>query len=394
MQTQAINQTDPFTPEQLLAFLEQPAQPWVSIFQPIERIDPARQQNAIRLENLLRQAEAQLVERGMPLPEAKHVLAPSVQLIRNFAFWEHQSEGLAIFINTEGYHTFRLPHVFAEQVVVDTAAYITPLIPLLNSAGTFYILTLSLGGVHLYAGSPYGLAPVALPDVPASLEAFLAADEFSKEKQLHPGIPGRSGERGAIFHGQDARDGTVVKQETLRYFQQVDRGVGNALANATAPLILVGINYLLPIYRSVNSYRYLFETAVRANPTDLRPQELHARAHAVIAPYFGHAGDQAVERYYTMQGSKPALATDYLRVIIPAAHSGRVDTLLLANGAQCWGTFEPNSETLTLHNVAQPYDNELINLTAIHTLRHGGQIYALAPEQVPGAALCAAILRY
>jgi Bacterial archaeo-eukaryotic release factor family 7 len=114
--------------------------------------------------------------------------------------------------------------LFEELVVVDAQAHITPLLSMLSGDGQFYVLTLGLGGVRLFRGTRYGLSPVTLHGVPASLQDALAYDEFAKQAQSHPGMPGRGGEHGAIFHGQGARDGTVVKQETLRYFQQVERG--------------------------------------------------------------------------------------------------------------------------------------------------------------------------
>jgi hypothetical protein len=394
MPTAMMNQTDILPSEELSALISQTEQPCISLFLPIERVEPARQQNVIRLENLVRRAETRLIERGTDRVTVQRMLEPAYVLLSDHGFWDRQAEGLAVFITPAACRSFRLPSVFAETLAVDSRAHITPLLPLLNSAGTFYVLTVTLGGVHLYEGSPYGLQPVALPGVPAGLEAALAEDEFSKEAQLHPGIPGRGGERGAIFHGQDARDGTVIKQETMRYFQQVDRGVCAALLSQHAPLILAGLNYLLPIYRSVNSYAHLYDDAILSNPDDLLPQELHARARAVSAPYFARPAERALERCRIGLGNGSGLATDQLRAIVPAAHSGRIDSLLLAQGAACWGSYEPSDGALSLGAAIEPHTTELLNLSAIQTLLHGGAVYALPPEQMPGATLCAAVLRY
>ena len=80
--------------------------------------------------------------------------------------------------------------------------------------------------------------------------------------------------------------------------------------------------------------------------------------------------------------------------MLPAAYNGRIDTLFLADGAHGWGTYDPASDTLTLHEAAEPRDSDLLNLAASETLLHGGTVYALAPDHVPGAAPCAAIFRY
>jgi hypothetical protein len=88
------------------------------------------------------------------------------------------------------------------------------------------------------------------------------------------------------------------------------------------------------------------------------------------------------------------LASSYLRAIIPAAHAGRVDTLFIATGQRRWGSFDPSSGALALHEAAEPHDSELLDLAVIQTILHGGTVYALAPEQMPELAPLAAIFRY
>jgi len=394
MEATAIRQIDILTRDELRILIELPADPCVSLFLPIERAEPARQQNPIRLENLLRQAEQRLMARGLHATAAHELLAPAYQLIEDRAFWAHQADGLVVFAAAELFRVYRLPLAFEELVVVDAQAHITPLLPLLSGDGQFYVLTLGLGGVRLFHGTQHSLGPVTLRGVPASLQDALAYDEFAKETQFHPGVPGRGGERGAIFHGQGARDGTAVKQETLRYFQQVEHGVRQALREEHAPLLLAGVAYLLPIYRAANTYPQLVEQDIALNPDDLRPEELHARAWALVAPHFDRAHAGAVERYRMLAGTTPALATSYLRAIIPAAYSGRVDTLFLASGQRRWGTFDPVSGEIAVHEDVSPRDSELLSLVAAQTIQHGGTVYAVAPEQMPDAAPLAAIFRY
>jgi hypothetical protein len=394
MEAIAIQRRDSLSRDELRMLIEQPASPCVSLFLPIERAEPARQQNPLRLERLLRQAEARLIARGLHAAAAHDILAPAYQLIEDRSFWAHQADGLVVFADANLFRIYRLPLAFAELVVVDAQAYIIPLLPLLSGDGQFYVLTLGLGGVRLFQGTQYGLSPVTLHGVPASLQDALKYDEFAKQPQFHPGVPGRSGARGAIFHGQGARDGTVVKQEILRYFQQVERGVRHALRDECAALLLAGVAYLLPIYRAANTYAQLVEDDIAVNPDDLRPEELHARARALVAPRFERARAAAVERYQMLRGASPALATSYLRTIIPATYDGRVDSLFLASGQRQWGIFDAVSGALTFHEVADPSDTELLDLAAVQTLRHGGTVYALTPEQMPDAAPLAAILRY
>lgn len=88
---------------------------------------------------------------------------------------------------------------------------------MLSGDSQFYVLTLSLSGVRLFRGRRHSPSPLTLHGVPTSLQAALKRDEFAKEAQFHPGVPGRGRERGVIFHGQGAWDGTIAKQEILHY---------------------------------------------------------------------------------------------------------------------------------------------------------------------------------
>lgn len=394
MQTSIIWQRDRLSRDELRTLIEQPAGPCVSLFLPIERAEPERHHSPTQLENMLRQAEQRLGGYGLDQLAAHDMLAPAYQLVEDQAFWAHQGQGLALFVTADLLRIHRLPLGFEQQVVVDRRPLITPLLPLLAGDSQFYLLALGLGGVRLFAGTLYGLCPVALEDLPASLKDALRYDDFAKQAQLHPGIPGHGGERGAIFHGQGARDGALAKQEVLRYFQLVERSVRHALRDARAPLLLAGVAYLLPIYRTANSYPQLIEDQIAVNPDDLGLDELHARAWALAAPLFERARVAAAERYQQLRATHPGLATGYLRAIIPAAYDGRVETLFVAAGQQRWGAFEPVSGELMLHDQAGPRDSELLNLAATESLLHGGTVYAVAPEQMPEAGPLAAILRY
>ena len=67
----------------------------VSIFMPTHRKGPETQQGPIRLKNLLREAEQQLVELEVRPAKAREWLAPAAALLEDFNFWQYQSDGLA-----------------------------------------------------------------------------------------------------------------------------------------------------------------------------------------------------------------------------------------------------------------------------------------------------------
>jgi hypothetical protein len=47
-----------------------------------------------------------------------------------------------------------------------------------------------------------------------------------------------------------------------------------------------------------------------------------------------------------------------------------------------------------VHAEAEPGDEDLLDLAAVHTFLNGGMVYAVEPEQMPSYATLAALFRY
>jgi hypothetical protein len=70
----------------------------ISIYAPMERLGIETKQNPIRLKNLVRQAEEKLLALGLGGQDAKELLQP-IHELDTYHFWQHQSDGLAIFLS-------------------------------------------------------------------------------------------------------------------------------------------------------------------------------------------------------------------------------------------------------------------------------------------------------
>ncbi|MBI3029655.1 MAG: hypothetical protein HYY64_09110 [Candidatus Rokubacteria bacterium] len=364
-------------------------EPCVSIFMPSHRAGAATKQDPIRLKNLLRQAEERLLDAGLRRPQAKALLKPASALLDDSLFWRYQSDGLAVFVAPGGARRYRLPYRFDELVVVAGRFHLKPLLPLFTGEGRFYVLALSQNEVRLLQGTRHSVDEVELNTVPPSLAEALKYDDPEKQLQFHTRTPGGAGPRPAIFHGHGTGD---VKDDLLRYFQQIDRGLRELLRDEQAPLVLAGVEYLLPIYRQASGYPHVVEEGITGNPEGTRAKELHAQAWAIVEPRFLEAREAAAARYRQLAGSGAASAD--LREILPAAAHGRVDFLFVAVGVQRWGTFDPDTGAVELHEEAAAGDEDLLDRAALETLTSAGVVYAAEPPLVPADAPLAAVFRY
>lgn len=187
---------------------------------------------------------------------------------------------------------------------------------------------------------------------------------------------------------------SLLKDYILRYFHQVDGGLRNLLGDEGAPLVLAGVDYLLPIYKEANSYPHLVDVGIEGNPEELSAEGLHEHAWAIVHPLFLSAQKKAAARYRQLAGAGSEQASSDPKEIVPAAYHGRVETFFVAVGLQQWGTFDPATNVIQLHKEAEPGDEDLLDLAAVHTLLNGGTVYAVEPEKVPDDAGLAAVFRY
>jgi hypothetical protein len=83
-----------------------------------------------------------------------------------------------------------------------------------------------------------------------------------------------------------------------------------------------------------------------------------------------------------------------METIARTAYHGGIDMLFVALGQHCWGVFDPTSSGVTLHEEAQPGDQDLLDFAAAHTLLNGGTVYAVQPKDMPVDSPVAGIPRY
>ena len=367
----------------------------VSIYLPTHRVGKEMQQDPIRFKNLITEAQDRLVFLGLRKPDIDKLLEPAYKLQLDSDFWQHQSDGLVLFLAFNFFRYYRLPISFETLLVVADRFHLKPLIPLLSKNGHFFVLALSQKNIRLLEGSLFNIDELDLDDVPSSLRAALWFDDPEKQLQYHTGSisPRGVGARPAIFHGQGVNE-QDNKIDLLRYFQHVDKGLMETLGDEESPLILAGVDYLLPIYQQANSYPYLVEQAIEGNPDERSAEDLHQDALRIVKPIFDADQQQAIERYSELSGSGSELASDHLASIIPAAHNGRVETLFVRLGEQRWGRFDDRKNLLEQHAESVPGDQDLLDLVAIQTLSNGGNVFALELEGMPAESPIAAVFRY
>lgn len=364
----------------------------VSVFMPTIRAGDDTRQNPIRFKNLISEVEKRLAQKGLRSPDIRKILAPTEPLLLDSIFWQFQSDGLAIYLSEEGIKTFRLPIRFDELVVISDRFHLKPLLPFFAHDGHFYILTLDQKQVQLFEGTRHTVDEIQLENMPASMSEALQYERFEKSLQFHTGTGAATarGDRAAVFHGHDPSD--EDKNRLLRWFHKVDDELNTFLAGQQAPLVLAGVEYYFPLFRQASDYPNILAQGVTGSPDPLRPEELHAKAWALVEPIFTQDEKNALDRFHQLTAQNKTTAG--VEEAVQAAYFGQVDTLFVTFEMQIWGKVDPEKHSVEVHDDQQSGDEDLLDLAAVHTLANRGEVYVLPRERMPGGELIAAILRY
>ncbi|MBN1121796.1 MAG: hypothetical protein JXJ17_12010 [Anaerolineae bacterium] len=377
------------TINQLRGLAQQTQSPSVSIFLPTHRTGRNTEQDPIRFKNLLRETERQLLNRGMGPRAVEDLLQPAQTLLDDPSFWWHQHDGLAVFIASGDFHYYPLPFRVEELLVIARSYYVNPVLPLFTNNGHYYVLAISQDEVRLFEGTRHSVGQIDLPEaMPKSLDEVSQSDDPEKQLQSHS-----AGGRDAMFHGHGPGD-EEPKVEVEQYLNMVDAGLKEIFREQQAPLILAGVDYLLPMYHKVSEYAHIMQEGITGSPEHLHPEELQVQAWSIVEPYFRQEMEKVIQQYHQLADTEKA--TDSIEEIVVAAFYGRVDKLILATDDQVWGIFNSESGKVVHYQEGQSEEDDLalVDFAAMKTLQNGGTIYALSQGEMPTNSPMVAVFRY
>jgi hypothetical protein len=351
---------DLFNRTDLLELLQHQTPPCVSLLMPTTRGGQA--QDLKSWSTRIGEAEERLRELGVRPPDADNLLRPARNLLSEPPFWLNVSNGLAGFLSPGFARFYRVPYSVPDEVLVGSAFHVKPILPLLHGEGRFYLLILSDRDVRLLQCTEQ------------------TVHEFDLQSE------GREG----LLRGLGI-SGDTTKRGLLNFFQEVDRRLHPFFESEDKPVLLAGPLDVLKVYRGTNRYQHLLPEDVDCRPDTLTVAQLRDRAWPVVQRYFQDARGKYANLYHQFLGT--GHASGDLEQILNSAHQGQVMVLFTALGRAKWGKFDAATGKVEVHERAEANDEDLLNLAAVHTLAHRGHVYAVAPNDVPGGGLIAALYR-
>lgn len=352
-----------------------------SLFLPTEPSRSACYDNRVRFAALLQQAQRALRAGGMTTEHVATVLEGAREFYEDVALWERPREGIALFTSPGGAWCYWVPRAVPELVTVGDRFTITPLLPMSQLAGSFFVLALSHDDIQLFEGDHVRLDRVVLDESPLAPLATMPrrpAVDFRTER-------GRRAGRTAVLHGRDGGEDLV-----LDHFRGVDDALRDVVRDERTPVVLAGAGRLQELYREVNSHPGLLASGLAGGPRDWSHGLLHRRAHEIVAAVrWDHGSHECVDDG-AVQETGGTISDP--REVYRAADQGRIATMFLSARTARWENVVPESRTVRLGNPPSP--TEYPSLAAAATLRHGGSVRVVPAARMPGDTPVAAIVRF
>ncbi|WP_227497093.1 baeRF3 domain-containing protein [Planctomonas psychrotolerans] len=354
----------------------------VSLFLPTAPSGRETLQGRIVLKNALARVRAELDAREVDDSATDDLLAPAEAMVRDTDFWQHQSEGLAIFLAPDSPpRHFSVPIPLTEEVVVSEAFSVGPLLPLLSADGSFTVLTVTTNRVRLFEASRFTMDEVDDSGLLSSLQDSMGESDYENPLQASPVARPHTADF-SISNAQVYGDSPAEWQDsqTREFASRVASALTAYQASHPRPTVLVSGAEYIGLLGSTDAVT----DSVDVDPESLDDQKLHEVAYEKVQAVLDDGRARALDTFAMLRGGEDARAVVGSGLVAQASTEGRVDTLLYRHLSPTEASAEGGESDVE--------ERRLLDSAVIETLRNGGTVYALDDSPVDDRVR--AVLRY
>lgn len=344
--------------------------------------------NALRWRECLRTLEPKIQQNGS---EAHNLLESVSDWNTIWAEGRRASKSIAVFRSQDVFRVTAVDESVRGKAVLGPHFYVRPLLPGLTRENAFYILALSQKDVRVLRCTRSTSDEVGLPaSVATSFDGYMniAKPDHVTDNRSSPG-PSAGSSKGVMFSTSTDKED---KGEYLAHFyKQIDRGLNEILRGKTDPVVPVGVEYELALYRTLTTCLHIIEEGVHGAPNSLKAGEMHARALDALSSQYNKKVDEALAEYNHKVGGG---ASNRLKDIVPSAHDGRILTLLVSDSLETTGSFDEATHTVKGRKTGSSEDEDLVNDAVVQTILHAGQVFVVPNGKMPNGAPLSAVFRF
>lgn len=324
-------------------------------------------QHPTAFKSLLREAERQLIERGLSAKSAEALVKPGYELLTDI--WSLKGRNLGWFANAAGARLLTLDFPVEEHLFVQPGYYVKPLFWLDLYTRVFDVLAISLRGARLLQCTAAREEELELKNPPRGVDPQRVLE------MAH--AAGRTGHAAMQSHASRKE----LQKDIQQYITQLVKVTNRQFTGE--PVVLAGVDELTSLFKKThqNEQVPIMEGTIPGNPEDTPASRLRERAWELVAPFFKTERREALTELAQSQ-SQHGNSSVRIDEIVAAAHTGRVRTLLLPAAMRVMGRIEPETYAITINSSLEDAI-DILNVCAAETARHGGKVYLFEPGTLP-----------
>lgn len=364
------------------------AETFISLYQPTHRHGPENQQDPIRFKNLIRKI-GQSLNKEYDKKQTEKLLQPFEALAADNKFWQHTTDGLAVFATEKECIVYRLQRPVEELAIVADSFHIKPLIRIFQSADRYHLLGLNGNEFALYEGNRYGFEKVEIDsELPQTAKEILG--EERTEASVTAGGRGAGGT--VVFHGQGSKKDEVDK-DIERYFRSVDRVIlENYSRPMELPLILVSLDEHHTPFHNISHNPFLQKEGIKIDYDTLSIDELKESAWAKIEPIYIEKTKTLIDKFENARAQDQG--SDDIVQVAKAATENRISGILIESDRIIPGKVDGVTGELTQKVLDNPIVDDILDDLAELIFKNHGEVVMLPKERMPSNTGVAATYRY
>lgn len=345
-----------------------------------------------RLKTWLAELEPNLIARGMAVSDAADLLQPLKDLLKVEDMAKGYGGGLALFRTSGYFQVIETPPLEDGFYAVEGRFTVRPLLEFLNPRTHFQLLTLTRKNVRLLEVDWNSVSEVELPpNVPRNLELFMNL-ESPELMQNRTSSGSTAAQMGGVAFGTGS-----TKEKHYHYVHDFHRAIDLALQEnlqrTQLPLMLAGVETEVASYRAVNTYKNLVDESVIASPDGgFTDDELGRRARQLMSNYVSDEERHAMALFHAHDGT--AKASSLEEFILRLADKGRVLHLFVNGTERHMGDVFHVLGKGAWSGGFVCREEDLVNASVVETIRHGGNVWTVPPQEAPKNTALAAVFRY
>lgn len=231
----------------------------------------------------------------------------------------------------------------------------------------YFIVAVSKNHAQLLEVNGDRILPRGVEGMPTSMDdAWKGLERESGNLNFHS--TGGGGTMAASFHGMGgAKD--MEEMEEDGYLHKLAKSLNSVLHAEGRPVVFAGVTEEYGMFKKFDQSGMLLEDYIRGSAEKMPMEELKEKADPIVKEHLMKKNATLVEEYGNLLGT--GRTANDLGAIIEAAENGKVDLLLIEEGAE-----QQAAEATT------------------HTVAHRGRVAVVEKGTLPEGAVIAAVLRF